>query len=522
MSRPFTLRLAAAVALLALALPCALAAPRGTPAVDAALLLPRLYNGEQPALLWSASGQAALALDLLRTASEHGLDGAYYDVDALAARYASRNPADADAFDHALSQAMLQFISDLHGGRVKPDVRVPTPPAGAARFDAVAYLRQALAEQRLSEAVSAAAPALPQYKRIQATLQQYRTLAAQAGQTGAWSPPALPANGKLVAGSRYPGLGLLRQRLQLLGDLDGSDAATEPDRYSDDLAAAIKHFQARHGLDETGQPGRDTIAALKVPLSRRVRQLALTLERMRWLPPLRPGRVIVVNVAAYRLWAFDTSAADIGEPLEMRVIVGKAARTQTPLFIGQMSYLEFNPYWNVPRSIAVAEIAPKLARNPGYLRQNNMELVAPNGQVQGGASAAALRSGAVRVRQRPGPQNALGAVKFAMPNTMNIYLHSTSAQELFGKVRRDLSHGCIRVERPAELAAFVLADQAHWSPAAIATAMAPGPNRTVRLGQTIPVVLFYATAATDRSGRALFANDIYQRDDKLAQALGAP
>ena len=513
---PHALRAALAAAALALALPCAWSAPN----LDAAQLLPRLYPAGQPQLVWAAGGRAKLALDLLRAARAHGLNPSDYGVDALSERHEKMLPADADGFDKALSQAMLQFISDLHFGRVKPDFQLPKPDAGAPRFDPVEHLRHALAQQGLAAVADTAAPALPQYKRVQATLQQYRKLAAQAP---AWTPPpALPAGGKLIAGASYPGLGQLRERLQLLGDLEPGDPAADQQIHSDQLAQAIKRFQSRHGLAETGQLGRDTLAALDVPLGKRVRQLELTLERLRWMPPLRPGRIIVVNVAAYRLWAFDTSAAGkSGQPLEMRVIVGKAARTQTPLFIGQMSYLEFNPYWNVPRSIAVAEIVPKLARNPAYLAQNNMELVAPSGQVQGGASAAALRSGAVRVRQRPGAQNVLGAVKFAMPNPMNIYLHSTSAKELFGKTRRDLSHGCIRVERPAGLAAFVLAGQAPWSAQEIDAAMAPGPNRTVRLAETIPVVLFYATAATDRSGRALFADDIYRRDDKLGQALEA-
>lgn len=495
------------------------AAPATRPNLDAAQLLARLYAADQPQQLWNAA-DAKLALAALRAAPAHGLDSSLYDVDALAARLDKLAPDDA-SFDRALSQAMLQFYADLHLGRVKPDFQLPQAGQRAQGFDAIEHLRQALAQQRLGEAGDAAAPALPQYKRVQATLQQYRQLAAQAQP---WTPPAaIPRDGKLIAGTIYPGLGMLRQRLLLLGDLAGAEAVADPDSHSEALAQAIARFQSRHGLAETGQLGRDTVTALKVPLSERVLQLELTLERLRWMPPLRPGRVIVVNVAAYRLWAFDTSAAGQGaEPLEMRVIVGKAARTQTPLFIGQMSYLEFNPYWNVPRSIASSEIASKLARNPAYLAHNDMELVSASGQVQHGAegaTAAALRSGALRVRQRPGAQNVLGAVKFAMPNTMNIYLHSTSSKELFGKVRRDLSHGCIRVERPQELAGFVLAGQPQWPAPAIAAAMAPGPNRTVRLADVIPVVLFYATAATDRSGHALFAEDIYRRDDKLAQAL---
>ncbi len=515
----------AVFAAIVLAMPASNATPQPGRANTHLTLAPdalqRLYGAEQNALLWSTTGQAQQALDLLRSAPEHGLDPAHYAVDTLTSRLAAMTPADAPSVDRELSQAVLQFLADLHFGRVTPDFQLDNPEERLKQFDAVEHLRKAHAQQTVAEAGDSAAPPNPLYKRVKATLQQYRQLAAVAP---AWSaPPGWPRDGKLKRGTAYPGLAALRQHLALLGDLDADQAAVDADFYNDALASGLKRFQARHSLAETGLPGPDTVAALSVPLAQRVRQLGLTLERLRWLPPIRQGRVIVVNVAAYRLWAFDTAAGPTGEPLEMRVIVGKAARTQTPLFIGQMRYLEFNPYWNVPRSIAVGEIVPKLARNPGYLAQNHMELVSQAGKVQGNAGAAAgLRSGALRVRQRPGAHNVLGAVKFAMPNPMNIYLHSTSAKELFVKPRRDLSHGCIRVERPAELASFVLGDQAQWTPDTIAAAMVPGATKTVRLSEDIPVVLFYATAATDRTGRALFADDIYKRDDKLARALTVP
>ena len=487
------------------------------PALDRQSLLQRLYDGDQQRRLWS-DGQARAALSVLRSAQSHGLNPEDYGTADLERRFQHMSRADAEGFDRALSKAMLDFLMHLHGGRAKPDVVLQA--SGASPFDPAEFLRGALGHQHLAQAIDAAAPPIPLYRRVQASLQDYRHLAASAP---AWRAPAqLPSSGKLVRGKAAAGLGSVRQRLILLGDLDPHASDADPDMYSPQLEQAIRAFQARHGLTETGQPGPQTLAALAVPLSHRVRQLELTLERLRWIPALRPGRVIVVNVAAYRLWAFDTTARGSAAPLDMRVIVGNAARTPTPLFIGQMRYLEFNPYWNVPRSIALGEVIPKLARNHGYLAENGMELVAPSGHVQSMSAQAAiseLRAGTVRVRQTPGPHNVLGAVKFAMPNPMNIYLHSTSAKELFGKARRDLSHGCIRVERPEALAAFVLADQPQWQGPAIAEAMAPGPMRTVRLNEQIPVVLFYATAATDRDGRTVFAEDIYRLDDKLMRAM---
>ncbi|MET0981933.1 MAG: L,D-transpeptidase family protein [Telluria sp.] len=470
-------------------------------------------------LAWLENGQAQarVALRLLQDAPRHGLDPADYGAEELARRLdaaASETPA---AIERDLTAAMLRYLADLHRGRIPPDHDLPDPvPA----FDPAPSLARALDERRLEEAVDAAAPALPLYRRVQATLAEYRALADSHPHWAALPP--LPRGG-ISPGSRYAGAGLLRERLQILGDLDAGDpddGSASARAYTGTDAAALRRFQSRHGLAEDGVLGRGTLAALSVPLAHRVVQLELTLERLRWLPPLPPGRTIIVNVPGYRLWTFDSRDAGPEPVLEMRIIVGNAAKTPTPLFVGQMRHLEFNPFWNVPRSITVNEIIPKLARNPSWLRQNDMELVSAGGKVVAGPLAS-LRAGTVRVRQRPGPRNALGRVKFGMPNPLDIYLHSTPSQELFARARRDLSHGCIRVEHPSELAQFVLADPEKWNIEAVTAAMRPGRQRTVSLPQPVPVVLLYATAITGRAGRALFADDIYKRDEKLIQALRA-
>ena len=493
--------------------------PIPAPAAAIADPVSRLY-AHHPAPLWLADdlAPARLALRLLADAATHGLDPRHYDAAALAQRLDSLHDATLAArFDHDLSAAMLRYLGDIHSGRSSAALR---QPAGAdLPFDVAEHLRSAIETGSLEQGVEAAAPAIPLYARVKAALAQYRLLAGQAPQ---WTTlPPTPRAG-VHAGAPYAGVAPLAERLRLFGDLEAGAPASDG-IYTAQLAGAVQRFQARHGLDEDGVLGAGTLAALAIPPAHRVSQLALTLERLRWLPPPPPhGRMVAVNVPTYRLWAIDTSDRSGAPALEMRVIVGAAGRTSTPLFIGQMRYLEFAPYWNVPRSIQTGEIMPKLARNPAYLQQNDMELVSVDGRVLPsgpGQALATLRAGGARVRQRPGLRNALGAVKFAMPNPMNIYLHSTPAQKLFQRSRRDLSHGCIRVAQPAELARFVLADPQRWDDASVAAAMQAGRNRTVKLPEPVPVVLFYATALVNRQGHALFAQDIYQRDQPLIDAL---
>ncbi|THC39564.1 murein L,D-transpeptidase [Massilia sp. Mn16-1_5] len=468
--------------------------------------LNRFYAPRKYVPAWTPS-TAAAALWVLRQAPLQGLDPLDYDSDALE-RQLRAGGAGSARFDVALTSAMLHYLADLRVGRVRSEYHTRLPDARLKGYDPVERLRAGLAAGKLQAAVQAAEPKMQQYGRVKAALAQYRALAKQ-------PYPALPLpSAKIKPGGAYPDAKTLFERLVLLGDLPANAAPPNDGIYTEELKEGVERFQARHGLLDDGVLGRGTINALNVTPAQRVRQLALTLERLRWLPDFGPGPLIVVDLPAYRLWALQKgSSAEM--PLEMRVVVGTAVKTETPLFVGQMRYLEFNPYWNVPRSILENEILPKLARNPAYLTQNAMETVPP------GASVADLKAGRARVRQRPGPKNALGAIKFALPNPMDIYLHSTPAREVFERSRRDLSHGCIRVEHPAALAQFVLGQQGPWSADKIQEALQPGPTRHVDLPRPIPVVIFYATASVGSDGSARFAADMYGRDAKLAQVLAS-
>lgn len=475
-------------------------------------------QGNNPAWTGESLGMAQQALQHFQEAEQYGLTPGDYALHTPIPRAPADNPAQVARFDVELTASVLGFLTDLHSGRTAPDLRWYAGTLPPPDFDPVDLLRKALKERRFEDAIAAAEPHNALYRRVRQALARYRQLAPHFDRIAALPP--LPAGSKLEVGMAYTGAASLVERLVLLGDLPEGASASDG-RYTADMEAAVKHFQMRHGLLQDGIVGKATMAALAVPLAYRIRQLELTLERLRWMPALPPGPLIVVNVPSFRLWALDTRVPSSPPQVEMRVIVGNAARTPTPLFIGQLRYLEFNPAWNVPRSIELEEILPKLARDSSHLEKQDMELVERNGQkiYNGNDALAALRAGTVRVRQRPGARNVLGAIKFAMPNPMNIYLHATSAQELFSRQRRDLSHGCIRLEQPVALAEFVLRDQASWDHNSVLEAMLPGPTRTVMLGTPVPVVLLYATAVVDRQGRALFLEDIYGLDKQLFSKL---
>lgn len=289
--------------------------------------------------------------------------------------------------------------------------------------------------------------------------------------------------------------------------------------------AAVRQFQLRHGLAPDGVLGRGTFAELHTPLAWRVRQLELALERLRWLPPIEGKRILVVNIPAFELFAFDSAGTSGSPELEMKVIVGRALDRRTPVLFEEMRYVEFWPYWNVPRSIVVGEILPELHKRPGYLHANEMELVGAHSAAAGDRVTPEALNRLSRVelgvRQRPGPANPLGLIKFVFPNAADIYLHGTPFAELFTRTRRDFSHGCIRVEDPVALANWVLRDQPAWPPDSINAALRG--LRTIRapLARPLPVAVFYTTAVVRPDGTTWFYADIYGQDRLLDEALRA-
>jgi murein L,D-transpeptidase YcbB/YkuD len=468
------------------------------------------------------------ALTLLRHAADDGLEPADYNPEEIAQLATSlhdelqEGSRQAARFDVTLSSAMLRYFRDLHTGRVDPATVGFRLSGRADGLDFPALLRTAIESDRIAETARQLPPPLAQYGALRAVLARYRALAASQGES-------LPASKAIIrAGNAYPAVGALSRRLVSLGDLpEDAPGGTASGRYERAVVGAIKHFQLRHGLDANGVLGPRTLAALQVPLPWRVRQIELALERLRWLPQSGGERVIVLNIPMFRLWAWDAARAAGTPSLGMDAIVGRAPATETPVLVEQMREVIFRPYWNVPPSIVGHEILPAIDRDPNYLDSEKMEIVRGAGDDAvvvdpTPESLADLRRGALRVRQRPGPGNALGLIKFVFPNAEDIYMHGTPAAALFARSRRDFSHGCVRVADPVALAEWVLRDDAAWDRQRILGAVAGSKTIRVKLLRPIQVILFYATAAVmPEDGTVRFAEDIYHHDGRLDKALAA-
>lgn len=501
-------------------LPCALALTL--------FLCTAALAGDAP--LWFDHGrpneQAHQAVDILAHAAAEGLNPANYDAKALGPAVAAADqgeplaPEARAALDKALTAAMRKYLSDLHYGQVDPRLISENYSPASGAFDPAKVLAAAVRSNRLVEASAQAAPPFPLYAELRQALAQYRKLAADTAQTPLWKTklPPLPDK-KLELGQIYEGLPMLIQRLEALGDLPGESFVST--QYSGDVAKGVMAFQERHGLEPDGVIGRQTIAALDVSPAGRVRQIELTMERLRWTPLLKSPRVIVVNVPENYLEAYEVKGGEIELKTRMRVITGTAPDNRTPIVDLEMTAIEFSPYWNVPYSIASKELVPELREYPNRFDRQGFEFVSGDGVIKefSYASLDAVMRGEMRIRQRSGPKNSMGPIKFVMPNKDSIYLHYTASPRLFERYRRDLSHGCVRVEQPVELAKFVLQNQPEWDEARIRAAMDSGEAYTLSLRSPVRVVIAYKTVRVRDDGQIQFFADVYGQDRLLDRAL---
>jgi murein L,D-transpeptidase YcbB/YkuD len=464
--------------------------------------LRRAYEPNGFAPLWvgadGPTAQANAVVTLLRAADADGLRPADYRAQALAdelARCAEHDASEAELgrFDTALTLAILSYASDAVRGRVDPQAAGFEQLEEPIPFDLAEFVQGLARANDPAERLAALDPPLSIFARLRAALARMRALAERT------DLPRLADMPTLHAGESNEHVPELRHLLLALGDLADGKASAHPRLYDSTLVAAVKSFQERHGLDVDGTIGGATLQQMRVPPGERVRQIELAMERLRWLPRRLASRFIVVNIPEFRLRAFE----DGDQPLLINAVVGKAARrTQTPIVHADMTYVVFRPYWNVPSEIARKEILPKVEQDPDYLARHDMEFVGK------------------RIRQRPGPDNALGLVKFIFPNPHHVYLHDTPMRALFRRSRRDFSHGCIRLADAAALARWVLRNQDGWDSARIERAMQEGKdNSWLALDQPVPVYLFYTTVVVDQENRIHFYQDIYDHDARLRELL---
>jgi murein L,D-transpeptidase YcbB/YkuD len=390
------------------------------------------------------------------------------EEESLESPEAQRRLADLDV---ELTFLSLTLAANEATGRVQPETLRIQWDSQPRNVDLDARLEKALqGKEDLGTSLRSLAPQSPAYAKLRNALARYREIAARGG----WPAVSDGNDGKNAAA--------LQARLAASGDLD------------------VAHFQKRHGLEPTGKVDDDTLAELNVPVGERIRQIELNMERWRWLPNSLGDRYIYVNVPEFRMELVEGGR----KAIDMAVVVGKQ-QSQTPVFSDRMTYLELNPEWNVPENIANDEIFPKLASDPGYLASHNMEIV--DGE------------GGPRIRQRSGPDNPLGQIKFMFPNEYDVYLHDTPADHLFSRTERDFSHGCIRLERPVQLAEYLLREDPDWRGTRVREEIVTGEHKTVKLPRPIPVHILYFTAWVEDDGTLQFRKDVYGHDAKLAAAL---
>lgn len=478
-------------------------------------------------LVWSSQSQPtpqALALiAALQNAEKKGLRSEDYDASRWSerlARLAQLTPSAPSGewakFDLALTVSAMRYISDLHNGRISPQYFEYGLDVAHKKYKLAEFLRtRVISAQDVARVLEKVEPSNPFYLRTRTVLEQYVALA----KAGEGDPLPVPTVDKIKPRDFYPGVPQLAKRLKMLGDLHPDAPVPATNIYDGVLVKAVKHFQQRHGLTPDGIIGQDTFHQLVTPLSRRVEQLQFMLERWRWLPSDLHAPMIVVNIPEFQLHAYRDR-----EIFTMKTVVGKALEHQTPVFADSMRFLIFRPFWNVPDSIVEKELLPAIQKNKAYLDKHHYEVITHQGEVIppdkiNSKVLRQLKAKQLEVRQTPGPGNSLGLIKFVFPNHFDVYLHGTPEKGLFARSRRDYSHGCVRVEDPEALAAWLLQGDPDWTQEKIHAAIEGDVTIQLNLARPVPVLILYGTASVEENGEVHFFEDIYGHDAQLQSAL---
>jgi L,D-transpeptidase YcbB len=488
----------------------------------------KLYEANSYSLLWLQNGrvrpQGLAVIKLLQNADAKGLDPEDYDGSRWQGRLLNldQKPSEQDlvSFDTALTVSAMRYIRAVHCGRVNPtEFKFQLDMEGKQLPLAEFIQTQVVSAGDPAAEIQKLEPPFLGYRKLLALLPVYEGYARQQG-----DGPKLPTITKtLRPGQPYSGLASLGRFLQGIGDIP-SGVQLDPNAtiYQGEIVDGLKHYQDRHGESPTGNLDARTINELNTPPAVRIRQIKLTLERWRWLPHSFSQPPVVVNLPEYRVRAMNPDGT---VAFYKNVIIGKAYGHKSPVFEKEIQYVVFRPYWDVTPSIQRNEIVPHIQKDPNYIAKHNFEVVTPKGEVVTDNQVSpevleGIRSLHLMVRQKPGDTNSLGLVKIIFPNPENVYLHGTDVPELFSQDVRDFSHGCIRVEKPADLVAWVLRNNPGWDLERVKAAMNGEKNNVqVNLATRIPVLIVYGTATVNEENQIRFFDDIYGYDAELEKAL---
>jgi murein L,D-transpeptidase YcbB/YkuD len=470
--------------------------------------------------LWVEGGapkkRARALVEAVAAAEDQGLRTAEYDLEGLgqalqrAYKDDETEPAELAELDLRLTELYLEYGRHLLSGRLDPSRVNEDWFIRTRRATVDSTLRVAAAAEDLEKTLAEFLPAAPDYRTLMAARARYAAIAANGGFPEVTATIAPGDTGSAVAA--------VVQRLAMEGDLDSSAVSLRT--YDTAVSQGVERFRRRFGLEAGKGVDRELVAAMKVPVDHRIRQIELNLERLRWLPNEFGARYVAVNIPDFHLHAYDEGR----EVLTMRVIVGDEYDGTTPVFADTMNQVVFRPYWNVPSSIALDEILPLVQRNESYLERNEYEVVPARGSEPLDPRSIDWddldsTNFPYAIRQKPGPRNALGLVKFLFPNRFDIYMHDTPGDHLFQRNKRAMSHGCIRLEHPDKFAEYVLEGTGDWTPDRIKRAMNAEEQQPVALKRPLPVYILYLTAFA-RDGEVHFRPDLYAVDARGMERLG--
>ncbi len=490
--------------------------------VAARALVAQVYERRGFRAAWNDPTRGQALLGLVEGSSDHGLDPADYHLESLRAMVAalpaerSADPGQRADREIVFSDALIRLAYHLHFGKVDPRELFPSwnLSRSLGAIDPSAAVEAILVAPDLRAAVERYAPHLAIYIHLQQGLARHRAIAARGG----WG--SIPSGPALKPGTRDRRVAALRRRLHAAGDLPARTSQA-PEHFDAALVAAVERFQRRHGLAVDGIAGRSTIDALNVPVGRRIDQIRVNLERLRWVAQEIGGDFLLVDIAGFEAHL----VIDRRRAWWSRVVVGRPYRG-TPTFRATLRYLVLNPTWTVPPTMLREDVLPEVAKDPRWLTRNRMSVIDRGGRRVDPAGIDWRRYPAepfpYQIVQAPGATNPLGEIKLMLPNPHAIYLHDTPTKALFEKTERAFSSGCIRVEKPLELAALLLDDPERWSVDALRAAIALGETRTVTVSRQVPVLLLYFTATADEEGTVFFRPDLYERDPQVLAALARP